>query len=683
MDNCIFVDSHFKQIFHLEDFIFPFFDEIHNNKKILLLNFLNSSFVQNYPLKVIIQLEKFISLINNTKELAKKDVKELFLQSRFSFMGTDGMRGKIIVEKTDNPLTDFIDEQLLSPELIYISSKAFIKMLSDNGTITKQSNLCSGNDGRDSATNWALTNAMNHGLEANGHKVFDLGIVPTPVVPYQMIADSMEAGAMLTASHNPSDQNGIKFFINGKKLLPEGKNGDYELSAYMFLERSSLNTSVEIRSPSHATKKEVDFIGFMEKELPQDMSQTLNSVDLFFDNANGAWADLAAFYFAKHKIAYKSSNEKPLGTNINQHCGVAEIEGQSFYTKADYASAPAIVQSMFDTADPQKPSFAIVVDGDGDRGFLLYLQKSTEKIFVLGGEHLSIILAALVKKNRKHFLKNTCVYTIESDVLIANSFQNLFGIKSEIVDVGDKWICNYPKNNMLFGFESSGHFILPVFVKTESGTIEYRAGNGFYTCLLALYALGQKGFSETFLEDYKASFSKTLYTYFIDKTLFYKNASAWNEVKKLLETELDAWLKTQKSSFSVHEQNLNDPNVLYYAIKDGKNAVGAVFIRNSGTENKNAVYLKCDDSFSKDLLIIAEKIAKTLRSSIINKDNSEYKISQSIISIVDEEGLFEPGKSYESLKDLGETQLNTVLHALIKQGILKRDINTYKRSTNG
>ena len=685
MAQCIFINNNFEEIdpfgYEIESFV---------KKPQLALQvkeFLKSSYVRSYPLKVLILFEKFVSLVDSQENPSKKILKELFLQSRFSFMGTDGMRGKIATEKSQNPILDFTQNLILSPELLYLSSKAFIKMLSDNGTITKRSNVCTGNDGRDIATNWALTNAMNHGLENFGHKVFDLGIVPTPAVPYQMLIDGIDAGAMLTASHNPADQNGIKFFIKSKKLLPEGKNGDYELSAYMFLERSSINTSIEIRQASHATKKEIDFTRFLDERLPLNIGEALNAIDLYLDNANGAWAEIAQYYFAKQKIAFASPNEKPIGTNINKQCGVAEIEGHSLYTKKDYTSAPAIVQYLFDdkknsqkAENSEKPRFAIVLDGDGDRGFLLYYKKAEDTVYVLGGEHLALILAPYLKKQRKKFWKNTCVYTIEADVLIANTFKNTHGLASHIVDVGDKWICNYPKANMLLGFESSGHIIVPTEIKNDEEKKEYRAGNGLYSCLLALYALWERNFDESFLTDYEAAFSKTLYTYFIDKTLFYRNSSAWNQVQKSLEENLHSWIKTQETGFSFHEEQVSDTNVLYYVIKKGKNLVGTLFIRNSGTENKNGVYLKCDQTLSTNLFAIAEKLAKSLSKSIVNKECEEYKIQDEIFGILEKDAVFDDTSSYESLDAISETQLHTVLQALVKQNLIKREGNQYKRS---
>ena len=141
-----------------------------------------------------------------------------------NFFGTDGIRGKVSKEET-SPLSSlelFLDETVITPALIDLAVRAFVRMVGGNSS----SVFVTGSDGRDSALDYALTNAMNNAFASCGAAVDYLGVVPTPIVPLHQLEHGCLGAAMLTASHNPSNQNGIKFFIDGKKLLPEDKMGD-------------------------------------------------------------------------------------------------------------------------------------------------------------------------------------------------------------------------------------------------------------------------------------------------------------------------------------------------------------------------------------------------------------------------------------------------------------------------
>jgi len=95
--------------------------------------------------------------------------------------------------------------------------------LIEEGILKADDRAAAGSDGRDAANNRAYEKAMCEGFLKQGLKVDLLGTLPTPYVPLYMLENGIRGGAMLTASHNPANQNGIKFFLDGRKLLPEGR----------------------------------------------------------------------------------------------------------------------------------------------------------------------------------------------------------------------------------------------------------------------------------------------------------------------------------------------------------------------------------------------------------------------------------------------------------------------------
>ncbi|MFH1709390.1 MAG: hypothetical protein ABIF71_15940 [Planctomycetota bacterium] len=151
--------------------------------------------------------------------------------ARIRFMGTDGIRGRT----ADGPVTGagldavrlFQRQGVITPGLAHLLGRAFA-LQAGGGTVV------AGEDGRDRCQGGRLYAALVRGLAAGGLDVYDTGVIPTPAVPWSMAVRGIRAGVVLTASHNPANQNGVKFFLDGRKLLPDGPAGDFALSARMF-----------------------------------------------------------------------------------------------------------------------------------------------------------------------------------------------------------------------------------------------------------------------------------------------------------------------------------------------------------------------------------------------------------------------------------------------------------------
>ena len=186
-----------------------------SSKSQALKTFAQSKAVNAYSLPALVDIDKAASLLpeNPTEE----DCQKILKLSVFTFMGTDGMRGKVSVEKFSylQALQKYTNENLITIPLLELSVAAFVRMLKETG---RKLQVCLGNDSRDKATNWALVTALKNAFLKNGVQLTDLGVAPTPYVPQYMLANGIQGGAVLTASHNPSNQNGIKFFFDGLVL---------------------------------------------------------------------------------------------------------------------------------------------------------------------------------------------------------------------------------------------------------------------------------------------------------------------------------------------------------------------------------------------------------------------------------------------------------------------------------
>ncbi|MBP5551773.1 MAG: hypothetical protein J6X41_00140, partial [Spirochaetales bacterium] len=305
-----------------------------------------------------------------------------------NFFGTDGIRGKVSTQEASplDSLDLFLSETLITPTLIDLAVRAFVRMVGGNASST----FATGSDGRDSVTGNALVDAMNKAFASCGGNVDYLGVVPTPVVPLHQLEHGCLGAAMLTASHNPSNQNGIKFFIDGKKLLPEDKMGDYTLSAIMV----ELAQSEEKPSVPAGTVRTVDCTQRVATLMDSCVdAKRMKDIHFIIDTAAGAWTRYADAFFSRNGIPFTRVSADEQGYNINSHCGVAEIEGHDSYTREQAEFAPVIVKTLFENP----ASYGIVTDGDGDRGMLLKYDGSTDCVKVYDGDEESFLVLSLLK----------------------------------------------------------------------------------------------------------------------------------------------------------------------------------------------------------------------------------------------------------------------------------------------
>ena len=324
--------------------------------------------------------------------------------------GTDGIRGLA----SKDPFTE---ESLnaLSNAIIYKSKKKRILI---------------GRDTRESST--LIENLLVKALKKYGANVYLAGLISTPAISYLTRKFICDLGIVVSASHNPYQFNGIKFFNKKGEKLSESNENLIERAFFKF-RKEKLNDSqngkiIKIKNPGLIYKKNV--LSSLEKNF------SLNNMKIVIDCANGSTYKIAKDIFSKLKAKLLFINTKPNGKNINLRCGSLYPNNLIKYVKKYSAD------------------FGISFDGDGDR-----ILCCDEVGTIIDGDK---ILALLAKSYySKGLIKGIGVVgTIMSNMGLEN-FLKKFGIKLYRSAVGDKFVYNLmEKKKCNIGGEQSGHIIL-------------------------------------------------------------------------------------------------------------------------------------------------------------------------------------------------------------------------------
>lgn len=338
------------------------------------------------------------------------------------FFGTDGVRGKV-------------GEFPITPDFILKLGWAAGRVLSQQGT----KKVLIGKDTRISG--YMLESALEAGLSAAGLQAAFTGPMPTPAISYLTQTFRAEAGIVISASHNPYYDNGIKFFsANGTKLPDE-----IELAIEAELEKPL--TCVESAQLGKA-KRIVDaagrYIEFCKGTFPSNLS--LQGLKIVVDCAHGATYHIAPAVFSELGAHVVAIGVAPNGTNINDAVGATDV------------------RLLQQTVLEEKAHLGIAFDGDGDR--IIMVDHLGLKI---DGDQIAYIIAR--EALRCGALKGGVVGTLMTNMGMEVALKNL-GIPFTRANVGDRYVMEaLIEKGWSIGAENSGHVILLDKVKTGDAIV--------------------------------------------------------------------------------------------------------------------------------------------------------------------------------------------------------------------
>jgi len=351
--------------------------------------------------------------------------------------GTDGVRGKA-------------GEYPLDAPTIRRLGAALATVLAEQ--IPAPIRLLSGRDTRESGA-W-IERELACGLAGAGASLVSAGVIPTPAVAYLTPAKNFTAGVVISASHNPYEDNGIKVFGGGGTKFTEALENR--------VEEEMLRTDATIAdaqaTPVEPVDLRADYIAHLKRILPGGMPRPQGRIAI--DCANGATTTVAPRLFNELGYDVRAIGCEPDGRNINLHCG----------STAPGGLARLVVEGGY--------RFGVAFDGDGDRAIFVDAQGR-----VVDGDAVMLMCARHLKSAGR--LKGDAVVaTVMSNIGLELALRDA-GITTVRCPVGDKYVMEeMQRHDLSLGGEQSGHIIFAEHLFT---------GDGLGTALYVLRTIVESG----------------------------------------------------------------------------------------------------------------------------------------------------------------------------------------------
>lgn len=336
--------------------------------------------------------------------------------------GTDGVRG--------------VANSELTPELAFNLGKAGAYVLSKGAE--KKPTFLIGMDTRISGD--MLENALSAGILAVGGDVIKVGVLPTPAIAHLVKHYDADAGIVISASHNPYEYNGIKFFNSEGFKLDDSIEEEIEDIILRQIDVNSHITHDQIGKCREADDNALDiYVKFLESTA----DFTLKGRKIVLDCANGAAYQAARMVYDRLGANTVTIGVNPNGTNINDGCGS---------THPELLQEAVIREGAF---------IGLAYDGDADR-----LIAVDEKGRIIDGDKLICICAKMLKEEGR-LAKNLVTGTVMSNIGFHKYLKDM-GCETRTTDVGDRYVLeDMLKTGGIIGGEQSGHIIF--LDKTTTG----------------------------------------------------------------------------------------------------------------------------------------------------------------------------------------------------------------------
>lgn len=400
------------------------------------------------------------------------------------YFGTDGIRGRM-------------GEEPITPQTVLKLGWAAGRVLAKSGP--EHAKVLIGKDTR--VSGYLLESALEAGLSAAGVDIRLLGPMPTPAIAYLTRTARASAGIVISASHNPFEDNGIKFFsAEGAKLPDEVEHAIEQAMHEPMTTVSSAQLGKVKRYPDAAGR----YIEFCKSTFPHRLN--LDGLKVVVDCAHGAAYQVAPLVFSELGAQVVAIANSPDGFNINHECG---------------STSPARLQKA---VLAEKADLGIALDGDGDRVVLVDAQGE-----VVDGDQMLYIIATSRKGSGR--LNGGIVGTLMSNLGLEQALARQ-GIAFKRAQVGDRYVmAMLQQEHWEIGGETSGHLLC-----LDKST----TGDGIVAALEVLAVVRQSGKSLAELKAGMQIFPQTMINVRMSRRFDLKNSAPVQKALGEIEQELAA-----------------------------------------------------------------------------------------------------------------------------------------------
>lgn len=293
---------------------------------------------------------------------------------------------------------------------------------------------------------YMIETAIVAGLTAVGFDVIQIGPMPTPAVAFLTEDMRCDAGIMISASHNPFEDNGIKFFdANGNKLDEQIEAKIEEIFYNDTMIKAAQKSGFEIGAAKRIDDVIGRYIVHIKNSFPSELN--LKGQRIVIDTANGASYRVAPTIFSELGAELIVLNDEPNGRNINENCGALHP------------------QHLADEVKRLRADVGFAFDGDADR-----LVAVDELGNIIHGDALLGVLALNQAKQGR--LQNNCIVTTVMSSSALDDFLKPHGVVVHRSSVGDKYVLQKMREvGSNFGGEQSGHVVFSDYAKTGDGLV--------------------------------------------------------------------------------------------------------------------------------------------------------------------------------------------------------------------
>ena len=391
------------------------------------------------------------------------------------YFGTDGVRG--------------VANAGLTPEMAFKLGRDGGYVLTKDKKDGERAKVLVSRDTRISGQ--MLEYALISGLLSVGIEVLEVGVITTPGLSYLVRAQGADAGVQISASHNPVEDNGIKFFGSDGLKLSDAKEEEIEKLIDAPEDKLPRPSAEGLGTVTNYHEGASKYLQFIENTLPEELS----GIKVVVDGANGAASALISRLFADMGVDFTTIATHPDGLNINDHVGAT-------HTK-----------KLQEEVVKQGAQLGLAFDGDADR--CIAVDENGNEV---DGDHIMYVIGSYLADHGR-LKKDTIVTTVMSNLGFTKALERR-GLKNIRTQVGDRYVSEEMRaNGYNLGGEQSGHVIIDY----------HNTGDGMLTGLHLLYVMKDTGKSlSELLSDFKEYPQRLI-------NVPVENKKDWKEHKRITE----------------------------------------------------------------------------------------------------------------------------------------------------